>query len=146
MKIELEEPFKSKWKFGVLQTHKDGRKRVRLYGENFIGNTIISYARYLMTIKLGYFISDELVVDHKDNDKTNDDINNLQLLTWSKNIKKEHQRYIDEVQIKHKLICACCKKSFIIIDRIKKMKLAQNVTDWFCSKSCSTKYHYHNGS
>ena len=45
--------------------------------------------RYLMCVHLGYILPTELEVDHKDNDKTNDDFNNLQILTKEQNRIKE---------------------------------------------------------
>lgn len=87
MKIELQEPFKSIWRNGYLVTNPENRRNVCLV--NNVGDrTTISYARYLMSIKLGMFISSEFEVDHKDNDKTNDDIDNLQLLTQQQNLQK----------------------------------------------------------
>lgn len=49
-----------------------------------------SYARYLMSVKMGRYLNDDgsETVDHIDNDPTNDDINNLQILSQSDNIKK----------------------------------------------------------
>ena len=87
MKIELKEPFKSKWKFGYLVVNSENRRNIILYNSPK-ERTTISYARYLMSVSLGKEIQKELVVDHIDNDQTNDTIENLQLLTLKENNKK----------------------------------------------------------
>jgi HNH endonuclease len=137
--INLEEPFSYLWKRGYLQTHPSGRKYVCLFNSNSC-RTLISYARYLMSVKLGCLIHKDLTVDHINNDKTDDRVENLQLLSLSENINKEAKRYIDEVQIRHNLKCQVCDRNFVITDRLYKMKRKQ--TDkTFCSNSCSTKFH-----
>lgn len=94
--IELQEPFKSNWKKGYLRySNKDRRGRVDLYNTNS-DRTTISYARYLKSVELGYVVPEGYEVDHKDNDKTNDDINNLQILTEEDNRLKEQYRSEEE--------------------------------------------------
>lgn len=88
MKIELETPYRELYRFGYLVTNKENRKHVILYNSK-TDRTTVSYARYLMTVKLGHFISDDLHVDHIDNDKTNDSIDNLQVLTVKENAQKQ---------------------------------------------------------
>ena len=94
-----------------------------------------------MGVKLGYLVPDHLQVDHKDNDKTNDDINNLQLLTGQQNLLKKTLDYIENKQICYGYECANCDNAFILTERQVKMRLAQNVENAFCSKSCSAKYY-----
>lgn len=50
--------------------------------------TTISYARYLMSVKLNRFLDRNEEVDHIDNDKTNDSIENLQILSSKENKEK----------------------------------------------------------
>lgn len=79
--FQLEEPFKSVYKKGYLRSKdKDGRKRIDLFNSN-TDRTTISYARYLMSVKLGRFLEEHEEVDHIDTDRTNDNIDNLQILT-----------------------------------------------------------------
>lgn len=68
-------------RFAVLVSKTNGRVR-----------TTISYARYLMAVKLGRKLEKQEQVDHIDNDKTNDVIDNLQILTSKENLRKEAQR------------------------------------------------------
>lgn len=139
MKIELEEPFKSKWKDGYLVINPENRRNICLVN-NKLNRTTISYARYLMCVKLGYILSDEYEVDHKDDDKTNDDINNLQVLTQEQNKLKQHYNYIMTQQNVYGVHCAYCGMPFLLTERKVNMKLAQNVENIFCNRSCSNNY------
>ncbi len=140
MKIELEEPFKSIWKSGYLVTNPENRRNVCLFNSNE-DRTTISYARYLMCIKLGYILSDEYEVDHRDDDKTNDDINNLQILTSEQNRLKQQYNYIMNEQVTYGYHCAYCETPFLLTERQVKMRLKANGDLAFCSRSCAGKYH-----
>ena len=69
----------------------------------------ISYARYLMSVKMGRFLTDEETVDHIDNDKLNDSIDNLQILSLADNNRKEANRIGKKMVI---LMCPNCHKIF----------------------------------
>lgn len=54
-----------------------------------------------------YFVGDtnDLCIDHIDNDPTNNDVSNLQLVTRSENTKKDavrHNQYTAQEELKHK--------------------------------------------
>jgi len=140
MEIELEEPFKSIWKTGHLITNAENRQHVVLFNSNQ-NKSLISYARYLVCVKLGYILSSDFEVDHKDDDKTNDDINNLQVLTSKQNKLKQQYNYIMNEQVCYGFYCAYCEIPFILTEREVKMRLAQKVELAFCSHACSTKYY-----
>ncbi len=140
MRIELKEPFRSVWKKGYLRTGADLRKRVDLFNSNN-DRTTISYARYLLSTKLGRFLTEDEHVDHKDNDKSNDDISNLQILTSEQNRLKEQIRYIEEDQVCYGHYCAYCEVSFILTERERKMKLKAGTIYAFCSRSCAMKFN-----
>ena len=70
---------------------KDGRYFVILVYEDGTRKTS-AYARYLMEQHLGRSLTDEEEVDHIDNDNTNDNIENLQILTREENMRKERER------------------------------------------------------
>lgn len=92
-KIELEEPFKSKWKYGYLVTNKEPRRNVILFNKDKDKDrTTISYARYLMSVHLGRELSKDEHVDHINNDRTDDRLENLQILTLAENNAKEARR------------------------------------------------------
>ena len=143
MLISLEEPFKSLWKKGYLQVHPNNRKYVCLYNSQE-DRTIVSYARYLMSVYLGKVVPDEFEVDHIIDDPTDDRIDNLQLLSQEENLIKQHYKYIMESQNRYGFHCAWCSTPFILTERELKMRLAQGVEMAFCSRSCGTNFHFAN--
>lgn len=140
MKINLEKPYSDKWKNGYLVVNPEGRKTVILFNSRY-NRSSVSYARYLMSVHLGYEIPSEYEVDHINNDKTDDRIENLQLLTPQENLKKQTQWYIDNVQIRHTLQCPFCGNTFTVTDAYLKGKINQGQKNLFCSRSCNSKYH-----
>ncbi len=81
-KIELDKLFSTQWDSAYLIHHaKEGRNYVVLRNSATDKRTTIQYAKYLMSIKLGRILRREEQVDHIDGDKTNDSIDNLQLLS-----------------------------------------------------------------
>ena len=89
---KIEYPYSTLYKTGYLTTNKEGRRIVTFVKD---GKTVqgTAYARYLMAVKLGRFLTANEQVDHIDNDRTNDSIGNLQLLTASENRSK----YLDTI-------------------------------------------------
>lgn len=111
MIIKLEYPFKEVWAKGYIVTNKEPRRQVVLFNSES-NRTTISYARYLMSVKLERFLTEDEHVDHIDNDRLNDVIENLQILTKAaNNIKATRQRYagVQKVRIK----CPTCKEVFV---------------------------------
>lgn len=140
MLIELEEPFKSVWAKGYLRTYSTGRKYLDLVNSD-VDRTTISYARYLMCVKLGHFLSPDLEVDHKDDDFTNDSIDNLQVLTPEQNKLKQHWNYIENVQVCYGCVCAFCGLHFLLTESSVKSKISQGIEYPFCSRSCSVRFN-----
>lgn len=140
MKIELEEPFRSLWKRAYLRISNEGRRIIDLINDNN-DRTTTSYARYLMCVKIGFILSNEFEVDHIDNDKTNDNIGNLQILTQDQNKLKEQYRYIENEQICFGYECAYCGNRFILTEAKKEERLMKTKTGLaFCSRSCNAKH------
>lgn len=109
-KIELEYPFNLIWRLGYIVTNKENRRNVILYNSSKDRSTI-SYARYLVSVQEGRLLRTSEEVDHIDNDKTNDDLSNLQILG-----NKEHRlktnaagKYKDYVF----LTCPVCYSGFV---------------------------------
>ena len=69
-------------------TRADGRKHVILYDPVTKSRRTKSYPKYLMEQHLGKELTEDETVDHIDADFTNDDLNNLQILSRSANAKK----------------------------------------------------------
>ena len=139
MKIELEEPFKSIWKSGYIVVSNQ-RKSICLFN-NSKDRTTISYARYLMGVKLGYEVPDHLEVDHRDDDKTNDDINNLQLLTTQENIDKENKRRAGITVPYQNVVCKKCSAFFTIDTSYYNKKIKAGNKNIFCTESCRSKFN-----
>lgn len=113
MKIDVIDLYKDEYDVAYLSTSKDNRKRVSLQTKNKSKNKWISYARYIWEDKFGK-IPDGYEVDHINNDKTDDRLENLQLLLKKDNILKtkslKQKRII-------KLICPICGKEFDFMER-----------------------------
>jgi len=105
-KINLDYPYNTIWKHGYLLSNRENRQILILF-DSESNRTTTQYARYLLGVKLGRFLTKEETVDHIDNDKTNNDINNLQILSISENIRKSSQ--LPDVT----LVCPICQTTFI---------------------------------
>lgn len=139
MEIKLQHPYTSDFKKGYLTTTSEGRKSITLVrNDGFV--TSVSYARYIMATHVGYYIPDGFEVDHKDNDRTNDDINNLQLLTPEQNRLKQALRAEEEKEYRG-YECAYCGISFLITFSEAKKRMSQGVVYAFCGRSCAAKLH-----
>lgn len=132
MIIELSPPFSNIWSKGYLVVNTENRTNVCLVSSD-IDRTTISYARYLMCVKLGYILDTSLEVDHIDEDKTNDSIDNLQVLTKAANIAKSNSTRV----INYSFICCICIKSFNLTG--KQLGQRRDKVNPTCSKICGYK-------
>ena len=116
-----------------IYKQKDGRKFIVYKGEDNKYHSK-AYARYLMEQHLGRKLTNEEEVHHKDHNKMNDVIENLE--GKNKTIhRREHN--IKPIIIEHCYICG----SDIIVDSKKRANhyrsKNKNPDKWFCSKHCS---------
>ncbi len=144
MKIDLEYPYSVEYQAGYIYVKNEARRCVTLKDSHGV-TTGTTYARYLMAVKLGRFLTDQEEVDHIDNNKTNDDPNNLQILTPEQNREKQRLHYINNVQQKFDLACPYCGKDFTLTERDMGEKFYKHYTNngsglIFCSNSCKAKY------
>lgn len=105
MKIQLSFPYSVDWRLGYLQESKNGRKYVVLYNSNK-SRTVTSYARYLMAVNLGRYLNNDEEVDHIDENKQNDCLSNLQILSGEKNREKNQAYQLSKKTIKHGTLTA----------------------------------------
>lgn len=137
MIIQLEEPFKTLYRKGYLRTESDGRKYVSLY--NAPGDQrSISYARYLYSVQLGFEVPDGIEIDHRDGDKTNDDVDNLRPMTFEMHRDKTYLLE-SKKEVIVDLLCPGCQLPFTRTARYVRDKKSQGQTDFHCSRRCSLK-------
>lgn len=117
-------------------TRKDGRKHVIHY-ENGKRRTQ-SYPRYLMEQHLGRALETQEQVDHINNDKTDNRIENLQLLTVAENNRKSAS-----IELPYYFTCPVCnKEAEIPYGQFKANQLRQGKAGPYCSRNCAGKMHH----
>lgn len=116
-----------------IYKQKDGRKFIVYKGEDNKYHSK-AYARYLMEQHLGRKLTNEEEVHHKDHNKMNDVIENLEVKNKTAH-RREHN--IKPIIIEHCYVCG----SDIIVDSRKRANhyrsKNKNPDKWFCSKHCS---------
>lgn len=124
-----EHPF-SEYRLYVVLHKKEGRRMACLVKPNNAGRTTISYARYLMSVHLGRVLESWEQVDHDDDDKLNDVIDNLKIRTHSDNNRKNAslREFV-------KFICPECSSEFLVEKRNVPFRAAKPC----CSRSCAAK-------
>ena len=137
--VELEEPFSSIWRKGYLQTHPSGRKYIVLYNANN-DRTIISYARYLMCVHLGFLLSEEFDVDHENDDYTDDRIDNLQVLSKEDNQLKRQLKFLETEVERTVATCTNCLTDFLIPLWKHKRLMKKPMYRTFCSRRCNASF------
>lgn len=94
----------------------------------------IAFARYLVSTNLKRFLTKDEEVDHIDNNKMNDVIENLQILSRDENVNKQicyHGRKYVELR------CPICKKTFEMPKNKSFLQTGYRYN--CCSKECFTK-------
>lgn len=128
MKIEVSDYYREKYKQAYLLTNNEPRRVVCLVEHN--GNkTSMSYAKYLFTSYYKCDIPEGYDIDHINNDKLDDRIENFQILSKKDNILKSHT--IKEFVIRE---CPICHKNFIY----EKCNLSTHPNPC-CSRRCGGK-------
>ena len=132
MVSNAEPPFEEYRLYGPTFHKGEGRNYIFLVVDSK-NRTTISYARYLMSVHLGRVLKKNEHVDHIDNDKTNDVIENLQILSPDENTKKSGTGEMMVI-----LKCPWCMETFE--KRRGKTFLSKGGTYSACSRSCSGKF------
>lgn len=129
-KIELESPYSEVYRSGYLVVNPEGRRTLILYNSHR-DRTSTQYARYLVSVKLGRFLTSDEQVDHIDGDKTNDDLDNLQVLSLEENVRKSNK--LPDVT----LVCPICQVVFTRTRSQLRGKLSKALAgNLCCSRSC----------
>lgn len=140
MKIELKSPFILEFKAAYLNINKEPRRVVLLVRKDNT-KTSMSYARYLMCCHLNRFLKKEEHVDHIDNNKLNDCIENLQILSAKENNIKKNSNLGIKLEEDIELNCPICGIKFIRPARNIKFKI-KNGKNPTCSRKCGGIYSH----
>jgi len=88
-----------------------------------------------MSVHLGRYLTDDEHVDHINEDKADDRMDNYQILTNAENTKKS-QAFAIYVDLK----CPQCESRFLRRRKHTHLCVKKKFVD-FCSRSCSSKYY-----
>lgn len=132
MRLNIEHPFNSYFDRAYL-VKSQGRNTVCLYNSKTQVRKSISYARYLMSVKLGRFLNADEHVDHINNLKNDDRIDNLQILSQKENNKKYCENFIRKMWVKYK--CPVCNSIFNR-ERCKSHLVIKTKKSMTCSRKC----------
>lgn len=148
-----ESPFYPEWKYVSFYFNKTkGRwyatlrkSKTEQLSNGEKSQTGMTRARYLLSVHLGRYLDDNEEADHINNIKTDDRIDNLQVLTKDENREKYHQHFTSDIQEKVLLRCAECGKTFKRIKWRHDNSVRDNNENDFCSMSCRSTYNVKNG-
>jgi HNH endonuclease len=129
MKLPSTSPFQDFTAY--LNFHKRmGRWQVCLVGGG--RRKTILYSKYLMGVSIGRELTKDQEVDHVDGDKTNDSIDNLEIVSREENTKRDISR---RSRAMVSLICPSCKKAFSREKRLTHIgTITRPITT--CSRKC----------
>ncbi len=113
------------------------KKQKRWYAILYVKGhtTTMSWARYTMTLHLGKMIDSTLEVDHINGDRSDDRVENLQLLDHAANARKSARP-----KTLVTLVCPYCKKDFTRPRNNTHLVKGGNPTH--CSRRCATKHQF----
>lgn len=132
MKIKSVYPFEEYTCYKVFHK-KEKRFYVQLVSK--AKRTTISFAKFVLSINLGRVLTKQEEVDHIDNNKLNDNVDNLQILTQEENQNK----YISSITTQQEIKCHYCSNLTVKT----KSKIASNRFT-FCSVDCKNKFYKEN--
>ena len=92
--------------------------------------------RRVMEVYLGRKLESYEVIHHKDGNKLNNDITNLEVIDRSVHMSL-HKEEVDMVSIS----CGWCQKTFNLLPGVYKWRMKQSSTGvLFCCRSCGVRY------
>jgi hypothetical protein len=95
--------------------------------------TTISWAKYVFETTTGKHVPKGMTVDHKDENRINDEFSNLQLLTNEDNVRKNF-RLTRPAKFVTK-ICPCCSTPFQVAER--NARFWGDRRRFHCSRKCA---------
>jgi hypothetical protein len=126
--IQGEFPYDEYVVYGPILHKSEQRRMVVLIRASDGYRTSTSYARYLMSVHLCRCLNYNEHVDHKDDNKLNDDISNFQILT-----PKENRSKSARPKTMIELRCDICDEIFFR----RKGNCHKGYKHTFCSRTCN---------
>jgi len=109
--------------YGPTFHKSEGRYYIYLYNKDTKKRTTIAYAKAIIQCKLNRLLNKNEEVDHIDNNKVNDTVENLQIITKLNNTRKTSlDKYVE-------VTCMYCSRNFNKL----KSRVSNKV---YCSNSC----------
>lgn len=139
-KINLEFPYSEDYIAGYLNINKEPRRVVLLVRKDR-SKTSCSYARYLMSCHLKRYLLKEEQVDHIDNNKLNDTVENFQIISVKENNEKRNINLGIKLADDITLVCPICDSEFTRPSRNIKHKLESGKSPC-CSRKCGGKFSH----
>jgi hypothetical protein len=133
-KFNGEFPYDNYWVYAPIYHNKEKRNYAVIVNKNnWKDRSTVSYARYLMSVKEKRILEKWETVDHINNIRDDDRVENLTILTNAENKKKyiNYALYHTEV----KLICPNCRNIFV--RKIKQTHISKGGLFTSCSRHCS---------
>lgn len=127
-------------------SRKDGRKHLCLNNSKVSHSEpnktkTLSWPKALVEVREGRLLLDNETADHIDEDFTNDELSNLQILSRPANILKSFKANPQRGEEFSKHICPQCNIEFIALARqVRGNNIVKGKAGPFCSKKCAGKY------
>lgn len=135
-RVSAEYPWDNWWIYRVWH-EKEKRFMANLVNkEHTKVRTTTAYARYLMSTMLGRFLGETEHVDHINNDRSDDSISNLQILTFKENSDKYNKFYRATNPKWVELECSFCNRKFEYLQKNHKYRKAKGQLNFYCSTTC----------
>lgn len=122
----------------IMNRYEDTKSGyVKLYLDN---GKVVDEHRYIMSNHLNRNLTYNEVVHHKDGNKKNNDISNLELISRKSHAtnhgyKTDEEKYIN-------LICSYCNKEFKAFRKDYNFKSSKGQENFFCGRSCQVKHQH----
>ena len=129
---EAKYPYNNYYIYKVYHNKEKRNYAILIPKDKNMKRKTIAYSRYLMSVKLKRFLLNSEEVDHIDDNKTNDIIENLQILTKTENLNKQKDKSTRKYV---KLKCPNCGKVFELPKNQSYLQKT-NCTYNCCSRNC----------